>query len=229
MNVDSDEIKKFAMLSKDWWDPDGPMKPLHQLNPLRLQYIKDHTKLNEKKVLDVGCGGGLLAESMARECAEVTGIDLSEEVLQVAKEHAHKQRLLIDYQCISLEEIALTKKGYYDVITCMEMLEHVPNPAQILQSCAQCLKPGGLFFVSTINRNLKSFLAAIVAAEYLLNLLPRGTHHYEKLIRPSELTAWARQAGLRLGHLQGISYNPLSGIFLLKDSPTVNYMAYYEK
>lgn len=229
MNVDLNEIKKFDAFSAEWWDPNGSMKPLHQLNPLRLQYIKDHTNIAEKNILDVGCGGGLLSEAMARESAIVTGIDLSEAVIQVAKQHAEKKRILVDYQCINVETIVKIQKEQFDIVTCMEMLEHVPDPVAILKACADCLKPGGKLFVSTLNRNLKSYFSAIIAAEYILGMLPKGTHEYSKFIRPSELTAWAKQVGLKLGNLQGIRFHPLSNDFHLSKDVSVNYMAYYEK
>jgi len=229
MNVDPAEIKKFDDLSEEWWNPNGSMKPLHKLNPLRLQYIKDHTDISEKKVLDVGCGGGLLSEAMARDAADVIGIDLSESIIKVAQHHAQKKRIIVNYQCINIETIAESHKNEFDVITCMEMLEHVPNPQAILKACADCLKPNGQLFVSTINRNIKSYLAAIIGAEYILGLLPKGTHDYSKFIRPSELTQWAQQAELKLVGLQGVSYQPFSGIFKLSEDVSINYMAYYEK
>ncbi len=229
MNIDINEIKKFDAFAQDWWDPNGSMKPLHQLNPLRLQYIKDHTEVAEKKVLDVGCGAGLLSEAMARESADVTAIDLSEEVIKVAKQHAEKKRVLVNYQCIAVETIAQLQKESFDVVTCMEMLEHVPDPEAILQACADCLKPGGKLFVSTLNRNLKSYFGAIVAAEYVFSLLPKGTHDYAKFIRPSELTTWATRAGFKLAGLQGVNYQPLSGNFSLSNDISINYLAYYEK
>lgn len=229
MNVDPIEIKKFDDLSEEWWDPNGSMKPLHQLNPIRLQYIKDHAEIVEKKVLDVGCGGGLLSEAMARDAADVTGIDLSESVIQIAKQHAEKKRVIVNYQCIDIDTIAQSHQGKFDVVTCMEMLEHVPDPLAILQACASCLKPGGRFFVSTINRTLKSYLGAIIGAEYILGLLPKGTHDYSKFIRPSELTQWAKQASLQLKNLQGLSYKPFTNAFSLSDDVSINYMACYEK
>ncbi len=229
MNVDPHEIKKFNALAKDWWDPNGRMKPLHQMNPLRIQYIKNHTSIAEKKVLDVGCGGGLLSEAMARESADVIGIDLSDTLIQVAQQHAQKKRVLVDYQCVSVEQIAQTHAASFDIVTCMEMLEHVPDPMGILQACADSLKPGGVLFVSTINRTIESYLGAIVAAEYILGLLPKGTHQYNQFIRPSELTQWARQAGLKLGGLQGIRFQPFSQKWHLSHNIHINYMAYYEK
>ena len=228
-NVDNDEIKKFDEFAEDWWDPNGRMKPLHQLNPLRLQYIKNHVDIAEKKILDVGCGAGLLSEAMARESAIVTGIDLSQEVIKVAKQHAETKRVMVDYQCTAVENIAATQQQQFDVVTCMEMLEHVPDPAAILQACADCLKPGGKLFVSTLNRNIKSYLGAIIAAEYLLKMLPKGTHQYAKFIRPSELTAWTKAAGLHFGGLQGITFKPFSDEYYLSKDVSINYMAYYEK
>ena len=229
MNVDLNEIKKFDEFAKDWWDPNGSMKPLHQMNPVRLQYIKAHADITEKNVLDVGCGGGLLSEAMARESAVVTGIDLSEAAINIAKQHAEKKRVLINYQCTAIETIAQSQQEQFDVITCMELLEHIPNPAALLKACADCLKPGGQLFVSTLNRNIKSYFGAIVAAEYLLKMLPKGTHEYAKFIRPSELTRWANAVGLQFGGLQGIRFNPFSGECKLTKDVSINYIAYYEK
>lgn len=228
-NVDLSEIKKFDEFSKDWWDPNGSMKPLHQLNPLRLNFIKDHADISGKTVLDVGCGAGLLSEAMARDAAIVTGIDLGEDVIKVAKDHAEIQRVMVDYQCIAAESIAQSHPEQFDVVTCMEMLEHVPDPAAIIKACADSLKPGGKLFVSTLNRNVKSYLGAIVAAEYLLKMLPKGTHEYAKFIRPSELTAWTKAAGLRFGDLKGITYKPFSDAYHLSNDVSINYLAYYEK
>ncbi len=228
-NVDPAEIEKFSQFAEDWWNPNGKMKPLHQLNPLRLKYIQDHADVANKKVLDVGCGGGLLSEAMARACADVTGIDMSEAAIQVAQQHAEQQRVIVNYQCQTIETHAEKQAGLYDVITCMEMLEHVPDPKSIVDACAKCLKPGGKLFFSTINRNPKSFLAAIVGAEYILGLLPKGTHEYVKLIKPSELTTWASCANLKLVGLQGVSYQIFSSDFSLSKDVSINYMAHYEK
>jgi 2-polyprenyl-6-hydroxyphenyl methylase / 3-demethylubiquinone-9 3-methyltransferase len=198
-------------------------------NPLRLQYIQDHADITEKKVLDVGCGAGLLSEAMAKVSADVTGIDLSQAAIQVAKQHAEKKRVLVNYQCIAIEDLAETQPASFDVITCLEMLEHVPDPAAIIKHCATLLKPAGKLFISTINRNLKSYLGAIVAAEYLLKLLPSGTHEYAKFIRPSELNAWATRAHLKLADIIGVTYRPLSSQFTLSKDVSINYMGYYEK
>ncbi len=205
------------------------MKPLHQLNPLRLQYIQNRIDLENKKICDVGCGGGLLSEAMARECADVTGIDMSEAVIKVAKQHAEQQRILVNYQCQTIEATATQQAETFDAITCMEMLEHVPDPASIIQACADCTKPGGKLFFSTINRNPKAYLGAILGAEYIFGMLPKGTHEYAKFIRPSELTTWASRAGLKLMNLQGVSYRPFSNTFSLTKDVSINYMACYEK
>lgn len=228
-NVDVKEIEKFDNFAEDWWNPNGKMKPLHQLNPLRLQYIQNRIDLENKKICDVGCGGGLLSEAMARECADVTGIDMSEAVIKVAKQHAEQQRILVNYQCQTIEATATQQAETFDAITCMEMLEHVPDPASIIQACADCTKPGGKLFFSTINRNPKAYLGAILGAEYIFGMLPKGTHEYAKFIRPSELTTWASRAGLKLMNLQGVSYRPFSNTFSLTKDVSINYMACYEK
>lgn len=227
--IDQLEIAKFDALAKDWWESDGPMKPLHQLNPIRLQYIDHHAALANKTVLDIGCGGGLLTEAMARSGAKVTGIDLSESLIKVAQQHAASQSLDIHYQFVSSNELARQNPQPFEIITCMELLEHVPNPNQIIQDCANLVKPGGLVFFATINRNLKAFLNAILGAEYLLGLLPKGTHQYAKLIKPSELTLWASRHGLHLEGIQGVGYNPLSGKFMHSQDVSVNYMIYFKK
>lgn len=229
MNVDKDEIKKFDEFAEDWWNPEGKMKPLHQLNPIRLAYIQQFVELTEKNVLDVGCGGGLLSEAMARESAIVTGIDLSESVIKVAKQHALKKRVMIDYQCISVEELAQDHLEAFQVITCMEMLEHVPDPRAILKACFDCLEPGGKLFLSTLNRNLKSYLGAILIAEYVLKLLPKGTHEYKKFIRPSELNRWASEVGFKLVNLKGLEFNPLQSHWSLSENVSINYLVCYEK
>lgn len=227
-NVDSEEIKKFDAMAKGWWDPQGDMKPLHLLNPLRLDYIQSHAPLNDKDVLDVGCGGGILTESLVKQGARVTGIDLSDAALNIARQHADQEALSIDYQKISVEDLA--KQGaQFDIITCLEMLEHVPNPSSIIEACSTCLKPGGSIFFSTINRTPKAFLSAIVGAEYLLNMLPRGTHHYEKFIKPSELDAWCQKTKLYFKHIQGISYVPLNRQFALSQNVDINYLVYYQR
>jgi 2-polyprenyl-6-hydroxyphenyl methylase/3-demethylubiquinone-9 3-methyltransferase len=224
-NVDPEEIAKFEQLAARWWDPHSEFKPLHDINPLRLKYINDRAGLNGKAVLDVGCGGGILAESMAALGATVTGIDLGEAPLAVARLHLKESGQKVEYLRISAEDLARERPGRYDVVTCMELLEHVPEPASTVAACAQLVKPGGQVFFSTINRNPKSWLFAIVGAEYVLNLLPKGTHEYLKFIKPSELEAWARHAGLTLRELIGMHYNPLTREYRLGRGVDVNYLA----
>ncbi len=225
LNVDPAEIEKFEALASRWWDKESEFKPLHEINPLRLDYIDRRCNgLQDKKVIDVGCGGGILAESMALRGATVTGIDMGEAPLQVARLHKHESGVDIDYQQITAEQMAEQHAGEFDVVTCMEMLEHVPDPASIIQACAKLVKPGGAVFFSTINRNPKSYLLAIVGAEYLLRMLPKGTHHYEKFIKPSELTSWTREAGLNARELTGMSYNPFSKRYSLGFDVDVNYL-----
>ena len=228
-NVDEEELAKFEALAYRWWDTESEFKPLHDINPLRLNYIDKHASLNGKKVLDIGCGGGILSESMAQQGAQVKGIDLGEAPLAVAKIHAKEQNADVIYQAISAEDLATLEPQAYDVVTCMEMLEHVPNPAAIVQACADLVKPGGHVFFSTINRNPKAFLFAIVGAEYVLNLLPKGTHHYDKLIRPSELDRWIRQANLNSLEVIGMTYNPLTKIYKLSSDTSVNYILRAQK
>lgn len=225
-NVDPAEINKFEELASRWWDPESEFKPLHQINPLRLDYIDRRSGgLAGKKVLDVGCGGGILAESMAVRGADVTGIDMGEANLQVARLHLLETGQQVHYQRIPVEELARELPGHFDVVTCMEMLEHVPDPSSIVRACAALVKPGGTVFFSTINRNPKAYLMAVVGAEYLLRLLPKGTHDYAKFIKPSELAGWMRDAGLDLDHQCGLLYNPLSGAFRLDERDVdVNYM-----
>lgn len=229
MSADPREIAKFDALAQDWWNPNGAMKPLHLLNPLRLRFIQQHVDLNHKRLLDIGCGGGLLSEAAARSGCDVTGIDLSASLLAVAREHAEQQSLTITYHQISAADWAAQSPGIYDVITCMELLEHVPDPDALVRECAQLLKPGGFVFFATLNRNWQSFLKAIIGAEYILKLLPKGTHQYAKFIRPSELTTWARQNGLRLKGLQGLNYHPFSEKFIFSQDVSVNYLIYFEK
>ena len=224
--VDSAEIRKFADLASRWWDPESEFRPLHQINPLRLAYINQRSHLAGKRVLDVGCGGGILSESMADSGAEVTGIDMAEAPLNVARLHAMETGVEVDYKKITAEALALESPASFDVVTCLEMLEHVPDPASVVSACAQLVKPGGAVYFSTINRNAKSFLFAIVGAEYVLRLLPRGTHEYEKLIRPSELDSWCRNSALRIEDMTGLHYNPLSRHYWLAPGLDVNYMAY---
>ncbi len=225
-NVDPAEINKFEELASRWWDPESEFKPLHQINPLRLDYIDQRSGgLAGKKVLDVGCGGGILAESMAVRGADVTGIDMGEANLQVARLHLLETGEQVHYQRIPVEELARELPAHFDVVTCMEMLEHVPDPSSIVRACAALVKPGGTVFFSTINRNPKAYLMAVVGAEYLLRLLPKGTHDYAKFIKPSELAGWMRDAGLDLDHQCGLLYNPLSGTFRLDERDVdVNYM-----
>ena len=225
-NVDPVEIAKFEQMASRWWDTGSEFKPLHDINPLRLDYIDSRAGLAGKRVLDVGCGGGILAESMALRGARVTGIDLGEAPLAVARLHLLESGAKVDYRHISAEQLAAEQPAGFDVVTCMEMLEHVPDPAASVAACAQLVKPGGTVFFSTINRNPKAYLFAILGAEYLLRLLPRGTHDYRKFIRPSELEAWARAAGLSLRDLSGMDYNPLSRQYSLGSSLDVNYLAY---
>lgn len=225
-NVDAQEIAKFEALAYRWWDTESEFKPLHDINPLRLDFIDKHANLAGKKVLDIGCGGGILSESMAKRGAKVKGIDLGEAPLAVAKIHAKEEDLDVEYQAISAEKIAQQEPNSYDIVTCMEMLEHVPDPAAIVSACATLVKPNGHVFFSTINRNPKSFLFAIVGAEYVLNLLPKGTHHYEKLIRPSELDRWVRQASLHTNEIIGMTYNPLHKTYKLSSDTSVNYIVH---
>lgn len=225
MNADPHELDKFSALAERWWDPHSEFKPLHDINPLRLNYIDDLVcGLANKRVLDVGCGGGILSESMAARAAQVTGIDLSEKALSVARLHAERSGQPVQYRLISAEDLALAEPNSFDLVTCMEMLEHVPDPAQTVSACAQLLKPGGHVVFSTINRNLKAFLFAIIGAEYLLNLLPKGTHEYAKFITPAELARYARYAGLVEQAIIGITYHPLRMTYSLDNDSSVNYM-----
>ncbi len=223
-NADPLELEKFSQLAHRWWDISSEFKPLHEINPLRLEYINRIVPLSGKAVLDVGCGGGILSESMAGLGAQVTGIDLGDKALQVAKLHLLESGKQVDYRKIVVEDLAEETPGCFDVITCMEMLEHVPDPASTVRACAQLVKPGGHVFFSTINRNPKSYLFAVIGAEYLLNLLPRGTHDYAKFIKPSELAQFCRNAGLNVTEIIGMSYNPLSKIYSLGKDTDVNYL-----
>ncbi len=228
-NVDPDEIRKFDKLASRWWDPHSEFKALHDINPLRLDYIDRLVPLDGKRVIDVGCGGGLLAEGMAARGAEVTGIDMGEAPLGVARLHQLESGLAIDYRQATAEQMAALHSGEFDVVTCLEMLEHVPDPATTIAACAQLVKDDGLIVLSTINRNPKSYLFAVIGAEYLLHLLPKGTHDYAKFIRPSEMEAWARAAGLQLADLTGMSYNPLTQEYRLGSDVAVNYLAAFRK
>jgi 2-polyprenyl-6-hydroxyphenyl methylase / 3-demethylubiquinone-9 3-methyltransferase len=229
INVDHAEVSKFEELAARWWDPHSEFKPLHEINPLRLGYIDRLAPLAGKKVLDVGCGGGILSESMAAKGAEVTGIDMGEAPLQVARLHLLESGLDIQYDRIPVERLASEQPETFDVVTCMEMLEHVPDPASVIEACARLVKPGGHVIFSTINRNPKSYLFAIVGAEYLLKLLPKGTHDFAKFIRPSELNGWIRQTPLRSVDITGLSYNPLTHVYSLSPDVDVNYMIATEK
>lgn len=229
-NADPAEIAKFESLASRWWDPNSEFKPLHDINPLRLDYINQYCDgLDGKQVIDVGCGGGILAESMVTQGAQVTGIDMGEAPLSVARLHGLESGIAVDYQRITAEAMAEQHAGEFDVVTCMEMLEHVPDPSSTIAACAQLVKPGGYVFFSTINRNPKSYLFAIIGAEYVLRLLPKGTHDFSKFIRPSELENWARHAELTMNDLTGMSYNPLTQEYSLGRDLTVNYLAFCRK
>ena len=223
-NVDQGEIDKFSALAHRWWDPTSEFKPLHAINPLRLGWIQSITNLQGKRVLDVGCGGGILAESLSKAGATVTGIDLSSKALKVAELHQLESGTSVRYLTISAEDLAKEESQSYDVVTCMEMLEHVPDPSSVVQACAKLCKPGGHIFFSTLNRNPKSYLFAIIGAEYILQLLPKGTHQYEKFIKPSELAQFTRAAGLEVIELKGMTYNPITQIYRLGSDTDVNYM-----
>lgn len=245
-NVSRAEIEKFGALANRWWDENGPQKPLHQLNPARLDYVAKQLPLRGKKILDVGCGGGLLSEALAREGAEVVALDLAEELIEIAKLHLYESGLKVDYRLQSVEALAeemaalahpalaafahpCASPGQFDAITCMEMLEHVPDPSSILRACEKLLKPGGKLFASTLNRTPAAFAVAIVGAEYLANLLPKGTHEYQKFIKPSELATWCRAEGFNVTDISGLAYNPLSGKAWVNDRTDINYLLTAEK
>jgi 2-polyprenyl-6-hydroxyphenyl methylase/3-demethylubiquinone-9 3-methyltransferase len=223
-NADPRELEKFSQLAHRWWDPNSEFKPLHDINPLRLKWIESLASLAGKRVLDVGCGGGILTEAMAASGAEVTGIDLGDKPLKVAQIHLLESKLRVAYRKVAVEALAQEQPASFDVVTCMEVLEHVPDPGSQVAACAALLKPGGHAFFATINRNAKSFLFAIVGAEYVLNLLPRGTHEYAKLIKPSELSAMCRHASLGVEHITGMTYNPLTKVYALGADTGVNYI-----
>lgn len=225
-NVDPAEIAKFEAIAADWWNPEGDFKPLHELNPLRLNYINERTPLSHKAVLDVGCGGGILSEGLVRRGAKVTGIDMGEANLKAAQIHAQQSDLELEYRQITVEDLAQERPAHYDIVACMEMLEHVPDPAKVIQACADLVKPGGHLFFSTINRNPKAYLLAIVGAEYVLKLLPKGTHEYMKFIKPSELSGWARTANLQVQDISGMSVNPITMKFKLTANADVNYFVH---
>ncbi|MFZ6813705.1 bifunctional 2-polyprenyl-6-hydroxyphenol methylase/3-demethylubiquinol 3-O-methyltransferase UbiG [Undibacterium sp. Rencai35W] len=224
VNVDPAEIQKFSDLAHRWWDPSSEFRPLHEINPLRLEWINSRIALAGKTVIDVGCGGGILAESMAKKGAKVTGIDLSEKALKVADLHGLESGISVRYEKIAAEDMAAREAEQFDVVTCMEMLEHVPDPASVIQACYRMVKPGGHVFFSTLNRNLKSYVFAILGAEYILQLLPKGTHDYAKFITPAELSQAIRNAGLQVEALKGMSYNPLTKIYSLNQDTSVNYL-----
>ena len=220
MNVDQAELEKFSSLAHRWWDPAGEFRPLHEINPLRLEWIARHAGLEGARVLDVGCGGGILTEAMARRGAQVTGIDLSDKALRVAELHLHESGLAVRYEKAAVEDLS----GEFDLVTCMELLEHVPDPASMVAACARLVRPGGRVFFSTINRNPKAYLFAVVGAEYVLGLLPKGTHDYQRFIKPSELSRWTRAAGLRTEELVGMTYNPITRRYRLGADCDVNYL-----
>jgi 2-polyprenyl-6-hydroxyphenyl methylase/3-demethylubiquinone-9 3-methyltransferase len=228
-NVDPNEIAKFEALASRWWDKSSEFKPLHDINPLRLNYIDERALLPGKKVVDVGCGGGILSEGLAQRGAYVTGIDMGEAPLSVARLHGLESGVDVDYHQITVEELAEKEAGTYDVVTCLEMLEHVPDPASVIASCARLLKPGGDLFLSTINRNPKAFMLAIVGAEHILKMLPKGTHEYKKFIKPSELTRYVRQAGLNFQDITGMVYNPIIKEYKLARDVDVNYLVHATK
>ena len=228
-NADEAEIAKFSALAQSWWDPAGPSKPLHELNPLRLRYVQRAVELKGAAALDVGCGGGILSEAMARAGARVLGIDLSQAVLDVAELHALEGKIELEYKSIAAEQLAMQQPAAFDLVTCMELLEHVPDPAAAVAALAALVKPGGDVVVSTLNRKPLAFAVAIIGAEYITRILPRGTHEYLKFIRPSELARWGREAGLELIDLTGITYNPLTRSFRLSPNTDINYLAHFKR
>lgn len=229
-NVHSEEIEKFGSKAERWWDTSGEFRTLHQVNPLRIQFIREFAEIGGQRIADIGCGGGILSEALARQGAQVLGIDLSPELVDIAELHALEQGVeSVKYQCVSAEALAEREGQSFDLVTCMEMLEHVPRPAAIVSACARLAKPGGKVFFSTLNRNLKAYLLAILGAEYLLRMIPKGTHAYEKFIRPSELAAWARAVDLEPVAIRGIEYNPITRSFRLGSDIDVNYLMAFEK
>lgn len=224
-NVSPAEIARFGALARRWWDPNGPQRPLHELNPARLAYVSERVRLRDAKVLDVGCGAGLLSEAMAREGAQVTALDLAPELIDVARLHLLESGLQVDYRLVSVEDLAAQAPGSFDAITCMEMLEHVPDPGSVLRACASLLRPGGRLFVSTLNRTPLAFAVAIVGAEYLAGLLPKGTHDYKSFIKPAELSSWLRDAGFELDDVSGLAYDPIRRKAWVNRRTDVNYLA----
>ena len=224
INVDINEVEKFNKIAHKWWDPSSEFKPLHDINPLRVNYINDLFPLDKQNILDVGCGGGILAESMAKLGGNVTGIDQSEIAIKIAQLHAKENNLSINYKLLNIEDFLKKNSSKFDIITCLEMIEHVPDPASIITSCSKKLKKNGRLYVSTINRNLKAFLFAIVGAEYILNLLPRGTHHYDKFIKPSEVKSWANGLNMNISNITGMTYNPFLKKYSLGSDVSVNYI-----
>ena len=224
VNVDPSEVEKFNQIAHKWWDPTSEFKPLHDINPLRLNFINQNFPLKDKKVLDVGCGGGILSESMAQLGAEVTGLDQSEIAIKIAQLHAKESNLSIDYKLLNIEDFLKKNKIKYDVITCLEMVEHVPNPASIIEACSKLLEKNGRLYLSTINRNPKAFLFAIIGAEYVLKMLPKGTHQYDKFIRPDEIQTWSTRFGLKITDIKGMSYNPFFKKYSLGNDVSVNYL-----
>ena len=223
-NIDIDEVKKFSSRALQWWDAEGEFRTLHDINPVRLSYIENVISIKDKKVLDIGCGGGLLSEAMASQGATVTGIDASTSNILIASEHARNNNIKVDYDSCTAEEFSSNHVDEYDLITCMELLEHVPEPESIIKACSRMIKPGGHVILSTINRNLKAYILAVLTGEYLLKLLPKGTHHYEKFIRPSELVNWCQKYGLITNDISGLDYNPLFNHCSLTNNPDVNYL-----
>ena len=229
-NISEEEVRKFNKLAQEWWNPDGSFAALHTLNPLRFNYIKNWTELDNKKCLDIGCGGGILTESLSKYADHVDGLDMADKAILVAEDHRELMGIKnITYHNSNLENFAEVNHQQYDVLTCMEMLEHVPSPEQIIESCSKAVKNGGHLFLSTINRNIKSYLMAIIGAEYILKLLPQGTHEFDSFIKPSEIEKWSRKSGLNLIDLTGVMYNPITKAFKLTDDVSVNYMMYFRK
>ena len=228
-NIDTKEIDKFNQLASRWWDPEGDFKPLHDINPLRIDYINSYKNLNNQKIADIGCGGGILSEAMAIKGGIVTGIDMAENALNVAKIHQIESKTNVTYKLTTVENLAVLEKGTFDVVTCLEMIEHVPSPKEVIESCSKLLKPGGSAFFSTINRNPKAFFYAILGAEHILKLLPIGTHEYAKFIKPSELEYWARSASLDLKDSIGLKYNPFTKKYSLEKNLAVNYLMHFKK